>query len=736
MNTARRRRKRKPVVNATALNEEDGFILATCGEYLIRHIGKRHFLDRESIEFLLWIMGDKMELIVDLFQKAQPVSIRSRFAEAIEGAEDDAGMLADVLLDMLKKTRPHIARKTCKSLVVQLELAVEKLRASRKTNIESNFESLRELFSFDQAELKLAVFLFIVKTYDEAETFFIDHLKCDKFRGRNHLLNLLGIRNQELSAALDRFDQIDITESCYGEFELTEWFLNRCLTPESESISSKFFKSIPEHNLPISLHMVGQDKIHYVRKLLEKKRGLPVHILLYGPPGTGKTSFAYAVASGLKDPVYEIVGEEENTSKHRRAALTACLKMANSGKGAIVIIDEADNILNTIGSWFLRGETQDKGWLNKILEEPGTRFIWITNSIDSVDNSVLRRFTFSLHFKPFNRRQRIGLWGNILRQNKAASFLDSGQVERLARKYRLSAGEIDTSVKAALAAISSSKGSFTSTLELSLEAYCILKYKRNGRSLQESVEENCSYSLDGLNIEGYMDALIGQMARFDQTLRSDPGKRINFNLLFYGPPGTGKSALARHIANRLDREIICRRYSDLQSMYVGQGEKNIREAFEEAENEEAVLVVDEADSMLFGRDRAQRSWEISFTNEFLTSMEYYRGILICTTNRMDELDEASIRRFNSKIKFNFLTPEGNVVFYRKMLAGLISTPIENESMAALKRIPNLAPGDFKNVRDRYALHSSESLNHKILVDALAEESRIKDLHAHVRSIGF
>jgi transitional endoplasmic reticulum ATPase len=717
-------------------SEEDSFIRATCREYMIRHICKKNVLDRESIEFLLWIMGDKMQLIVDLFQRVQPAIIRSRFAEALEEAEDDAGMLADVLLDMLKKTRPHIARKTCKSLVVQLELGVEKLRASKKSNIETNFEYLRELFALSRAEFKLAVFLFIVKTYDEAETFFIDHLKCDKFRGRNHLLNLLGIRNQELSAALDRFDQIDITESCYGEFELTEWFLNRCLTPESESISSKFFKSIPEHNLPISLHMIGKDKIHYVRKLLEKKRGLPVHILLYGPPGTGKTSFAYAAASGLKDPVYEIVGEEENTSKHRRAALTACLKMANSGKGAIVIIDEADNMLNTIGSWFLRGETQDKGWLNKILEEPGTRVIWITNSVDSVDNSVLRRFTFSLQFKPFNRRQRIGLWGNILKQSKATSFLNSGQVERLARKYRLSAGEIDTSVKAALAASSSSKGNFTTTLELSLESYCTLKDKREGRPQKESLEEHCSYSLDGLNIEGDMDALICQMARFDQALRADPDKRINLNLLFYGPPGTGKSALARHIADRLDREIICRRYSDLQSMYVGQGEKNIREAFEEAENEEAVLVVDEADSMLFSRDRSQRSWEVSFTNEFLTGMEHYRGILICTTNRMDELDEASIRRFNPKIKFNFLTPEGNVVFYRKMLAGLISSPIENESMAALRRISNLAPGDFKNVGDRYALYSSESINHKILVDALAEESRIKNLHSHVRSIGF
>ena len=55
-----------------------------------------------------------------------------------------------------------------------------------------------------------------------------------------------------------------------------------------------------------------------------------------------------------------------------------------------------------------------------------------------------------------------------------------------------------------------------------------------------------------------------------------------------------------------------------------------------------MLVIDEADSVLFDRDHARHSWEISFTNEFLTRMEHFRGILICTTNRMKDLDGASI----------------------------------------------------------------------------------------------
>ena len=83
----------------------------------------------------------------------------------------------------------------------------------------------------------------------------------------------------------------------------------------------------------------------------------------------------------------------------------------------------------------------------------------------------------------------------------------------------------------------------------------------------------------------------------------------------------------------------------------GDTEKNIRDGFEEAEREEAILIMDEVDSFLFSRDWAQRSYEVSFTNEFLTRMERYRGILICTTNRLTDLDQASIRRFQYKIGF-------------------------------------------------------------------------------------
>jgi AAA+ superfamily predicted ATPase len=244
--------------------------------------------------------------------------------------------------------------------------------------------------------------------------------------------------------------------------------------------------------------------------------------------------------------------------------------------------------------------------------------------------------------------------------------------------------------------------------------------------------------LDGLNLSGTdIHDLLEELTAFNEYAKKpksvDP---VSMSLLFHGPPGTGKSALARYIATHLYKEIVFKRASDVFSKWVGDTEKNIREAYEEANSKEAVLIFDEADSLIFNRDRAEHSWELSFTNEFLTWMESFEGIQIFTTNRLKDLDNASLRRFNHKVEFGYLKPDGNVIFYEKLIAPLVRKSPDGSTNKALKGLSGLTPGDFKVVRDRFAFRNERDITHNILITALQEEARLKTSHAGVKSIGF
>ena len=118
-----------------------------------------------------------------------------------------------------------------------------------------------------------------------------------------------------------------------------------------------------------------------------------------------------------------------------------------------------------------------------------------------------------------------------------------------------------------------------------------------------------------------------------ERARTAPTKALSFCLS--GPPGTGKSAYARYLAEKLDMEVLDKRYSDLISSYLGESEKAIAHAFEEAADMRAFLILDEADSLLRDRGAARYSWEITQVNEMLTQMERHPYPFACTTNAPD-----------------------------------------------------------------------------------------------------
>ncbi|TXT33303.1 MAG: putative ATPase [Comamonadaceae bacterium] len=172
-------------------------------------------------------------------------------------------------------------------------------------------------------------------------------------------------------------------------------------------------------------------------------------------------------------------------------------------------------------------------------------------------------------------------------------------------------------------------------------------------------------------------------------------------ILLYGPPGSGKTAYAHALAQMLDRPLLEQRASDLLSPYVGETEQRINQAFEQALDDQALLFLDEADSLLARREHAVRNWEVSQVNELLEQLGDFAGVVVLASNRMEALDEAVLRRLDAKIEFLAL----NAFQAQQCFVGLCQhlgfefTPEDLQMLAGLKP---LTPGDFACVARRLA----------------------------------
>ena len=233
------------------------------------------------------------------------------------------------------------------------------------------------------------------------------------------------------------------------------------------------------------------------------------------------------------------------------------------------------------------------------------------------------------------------------------------------------------------------------------------------------------YSLKGLNTSHDLAKVIAVLTNFADKKANSEVKSIS--ALLYGLPGTGKSEFVHYVGHALNREITLKRVSDIENMYVGETEKNIAEAFREAQTDGSILFFDEADSFFYPRKDAVRSFEKKFTNELLAQLDNFQGIVLFATNNIEGLDHAAIRRFKFKIRFDTLNPEGVMHFYRLMLQGLSDsrTDMTVGEQSRLRAIRNLTPGDFAVVKDQYILEVYARPAHAELIDALEREAEYK-----------
>jgi len=196
-------------------------------------------------------------------------------------------------------------------------------------------------------------------------------------------------------------------------------------------------------------------------------------------------------------------------------------------------------------------------------------------------------------------------------------------------------------------------------------------------------------------------------------------------LCFHGAPGTGKTAFAAEIARRLDRPLHVTQAADILGPYVGMTERNVATAFARAEREGAVLLLDEADSFLQNRRRAERHWQVTEVNQFLTSLERHEGYVVCTTNLVEGLDPAALRRFDFKVGFGYMDEVQAKRMVSMVLRALRRGRVK-VSEIELDRLEGveLVPGDFALALRQGAMCGVRA-DARTVVDAVLAEARMR-----------
>jgi len=152
---------------------------------------------------------------------------------------------------------------------------------------------------------------------------------------------------------------------------------------------------------------------------------------------------------------------------------------------------------------------------------------------------------------------------------------------------------------------------------------------------------------------------------------------IDARIIFYGVAGTGKTMTAHSLAKSLKRQVLSFDCSKILSMYVGESEKNVRKIFDtfyelsEKTKTEPILLLNEADQFLGARSSGVTSGADQMHNQmqniFLEQIENFKGILIATTNLLENIDKAFSRRFNYKIEFKKPNEIQRLKLWKKML---------------------------------------------------------------------
>ncbi|MDO9179226.1 MAG: ATP-binding protein [Agitococcus sp.] len=541
---------------------------------------------------------------------------------------------------------------------------------------------------------------------------------------------LLSCTDTELHAVLSAKAPLRLSNLLQAEQEfaalpaMATSLINSLLTG-TDTLQERLLEEVPDRHGSGQLASLTEDDMTLATSVLMNSKQPGVNLLLYGANGLDKHRVLLDLAQRAKKRIFRL----KDTGKNRRdlATLTYVAQKVlyqSLGHAAVLVIDHPGDVLARKPSEFVRmfmGVEVDNSYITPfdemLLSDNPVACIWAGSKSDQLGDESIAHFVFHAPLQKAKKAERLAQ----LMSQATSLKLTKKTMDALMDLEGISALQLMTAKKAAKLSGATSKKEFEAALLQALRRSLRALHRDTSSKAKECVTQ---YSLDYLNNAGKFGP---------ETILKSLRLRPRASLCLYGLPGTGKTQFVEHLANKLGKRLVAKRASDLLDKFVGESEQKIAQMFAQAEEEEAILFLDEGDSFLRDRATAQHSWEITRVNELLQHMERFEGIFIVATNLFKGLDLAALRRFTFKLEFLPLTPAQrwdmflNETGLRERI-GTIPQSQQDSWMDALVFMPKLTAGDFATIKYQCTL-LGEQLSPSEWLDQLQIECSLKMSHA-------